>query len=100
MFGLKSYFICGIIALSFFGISGYFINNYFNMKVAIKIYAKQLALLEHRRIATDEATANSESELYNNLALQHEALYQIQHQGYISGSSNPKWMLQYQTKSN
>ena len=100
MFGLKGTMLCAIFGSLLFSGMGYIVHDYFNVKTALKISNKQIYLLEHRRKAIDLVTAKAELDLYNNLEIQHNALYEIQHNGHLPGSSNPQWMLDYQTPRN
>jgi hypothetical protein len=100
MFGLKGYIFYVIIISLIVSSAGYFVSNYFNLKAAYKISQQQLYLHEHRRVRAEQAMVRAEEELYKNLELQRNALYEIQHSGHLSGASNPTWMLQYQTPSN
>ena len=100
MFGLKVYILYAIIISLVLGAAGYFVSHYYHLKAAYKITQQELYLQEHRRVKAERVTVRAEEELYKNLEIQRNALYEIQHDGHLPGASNPAWMLQYQTPSN
>lgn len=97
MFGLKGYFISGIIVSAMLGGITILCYRYVQLQASFSIAQQQLKLQQHRRIAIEQETVRAEEELYKNHGIQRQAIQDLLKNGHLNGDANPEWMREYQT---